>query len=71
MWNEYGMPMGNGLWHWFTDFHGIVSLIFLVFIVIGTFLLIRDLRREGSNKSAGKTPSAKRKDFESGVTGRR
>lgn len=64
MWSDEGTAMGDDLWHWVTDFHGIVSLIFLGLIVIGLFLLIRDMRREGSIDSARKTPSARRREVE-------
>lgn len=65
MWNEEGMAnMSNGLWHWATGFHGVVSLIFMGLIVIGLVLLIRDMRWGDSDDIEGETPTARRRDFE-------
>jgi len=51
MWNEGSlhhemMGWGDNSWHWLFGFHGIMSALFLIVIVVLLALLVRDSRRD-------------------------
>jgi len=41
-----GMTMNwpESIWHWAISFHGILTILFLTILVVGSIALIRDLR---------------------------
>jgi len=40
------MDWPESIWHWAISFHGVLTILFLTILILGSIALIRDLRRD-------------------------